>query len=286
MMNQLKTILLLGALSAVLIAVGGALGRGPMLLMAVVAVAMNIGMYFFSDRMVLRMHRARELGPNEAPRLWAMTDDLARRAGIPTPRLYVIEDPHANAFATGRNPEKGVVAVTTGLMELLDDRQVRGVIAHEIAHIRNRDILVATVAAAIAAIVSYAGQAVMFSGLFGGRSSEDGGNGGGGLLVALVAPLAATLIQLGISRQREYLADATAAGLTGEPEALASALATLQRRAGLIPGHATSATASLFIVSPFAGARGLVHLFSTHPPMEERIARLQAMTGRALGRGR
>jgi heat shock protein HtpX len=257
-----------------------------MLAMAIVAVAMNIGMYFFSDRLVLRMHRARELGPNEAPRLWAMTDDLARRAGIPTPRLYVIEDPHANAFATGRNPERGVVAVTTGMMELLDDRQVRGVIAHEIAHIRNRDILVATVAAAIAAIVSYAGQAAMFSGLFGGRSSDEEGNSAGGLLVALVAPLAATLIQLGISRQREYLADATAAELTGEPEALASALATLQRRAGLIPGHASPATASLFIVSPFAGARGLVHLFSTHPPMEERIERLQAMTGRALGRGR
>lgn len=285
MINQLKTILLLGALSAVLVAVGGALGRGPMLVMALVAVAMNVGMYFFSDRLVLRMHRARELGPDEAPRLWAMTDDLARRAGIPTPKLYVIEDPHANAFATGRDPGHGVVAVTTGLVETLDERQVRGVVAHEIAHIANRDILVATVAAGIAAIVSYAGQAVMFSGLFGGRSSEEGG-GGGGLLVALVAPLAATLIQLGISRQREYLADATAAELTGEPEALASALATLQRRAGLIPGHAAPATASLFIVSPFAGAQGLVHLFSTHPPMDERIARLQAMTGRALRRGR
>lgn len=284
MRNQIKTILLLGALSAVLVAIGGALGRTGFIAMTAVAVAMNIGAYFFSDRLVLRMNRARELAPGELPWLRTMVQDLARRARIPEPRLYVIEDAHANAFATGRNPEKGVVAVTTGLLRTLDERGIRGVVAHEIAHIQNRDILVASVAAAIAAAVSLIGNVVQWGAMFGGQREEDEGSGAGGLVMAFVAPIAATMVQLGISRSREYLADETAAHLTGDPEGLASALATLSRRAEMVPGHVAPATASLCIVAPFAGASGLLNLFSTHPPMEQRIARLRRLPVRPLGR--
>jgi heat shock protein HtpX len=285
MKNQLKTILLLGALSAVLIAIGGALGQTAFIALTAVAVAMNIGAYFFSDRLVLRMNNARELAHGELPWLRTMVQDLARRARIPEPRLYVIEDPHANAFATGRNPEKGVVAVTTGLLRTLNERELRGVIAHEIAHIQNRDILVASVAAAIAAAVSLIGNVVQWGALFGGGQREDGeGSAAGGLVMAFVAPIAATMVQLGISRSREYLADETAAHLTGDAEGLASALATLSRRAELVPGQVAPATASLYIVAPFAGASGLLNLFSTHPPMDQRIARLRALHLRPTGR--
>jgi heat shock protein HtpX len=281
MTNQLKTILLLGALSALLVAVGGFIGEGALVLFTVLAVAMNLGAYFWSDKLVLRMNRARELPPSAAPRLHAMVAELAARAGIPAPRLFAIEDAHANAFATGRNPAHGVVAVTTGLMQVLDEREARGVLAHEIAHIRNRDILIASVAATIAAVVSYLGFAARWAAIVGlGRGDDDDRGGLGGLLVAIVAPIAALMIQLGISRSREYLADATAAELTGDPVGLASALGTLQRRAAALPGHVAPATASLFIVAPFAGAGGVLHLFSTHPPMEERIRRLRALASR------
>jgi len=257
MTNQLKTILLLGMLSAVLIGLGGTLGDTAFLALTAVAVAMNVGAYFFSDRLVLRMNRARALGPGELPWLRGMVDDLARRARIPAPRLYVIEDPHANAFATGRSPAKGVVAVTTGLLQALDEREIRGVIAHEIAHIQNRDILVASVAAAIAAAVSLIGNVLQWGAMFGGAQREEGeGSGAGGLVMAFVAPIAATLVQLGISRSREYLADETAARLTGDPEGLAGALATLHRRTAALPGSLAPATASLCIVAPFAGASG------------------------------
>ncbi len=285
MQNQLKTILLLGALSAVLIAIGGALGQTAFVALTAVAVAMNLGAYFFSDRLVLRMNGARALAPGELPWLRTMVQDLARRARIPEPRLFYIEDPHANAFATGRNPEHGVVAVTTGLLRTLNEREIRGVIAHEIAHIQNRDILVASVAAAIAAAVSLIGNVVQWGALFGGAQREEGeGGGAGGLVMAFVAPIAATMVQLGISRSREYLADETAAHLTGDADGLASALATLSRRAELVPGHVAPATASLCIVAPFAGASGLLNLFSTHPPMEQRIARLRSLNLRPAGR--
>ena len=285
MRNQIKTIVLLGALSAVLVAVGGALGRTAFLAFTAIAVAMNLGAYFFSDRLVLRMNRARALATGELPWLRDMVRDLARRAGIPEPRLYVMEDPHANAFATGRSPDKGVVAVTTGLLQSLDEREIRGVLAHEIAHIQNRDILVASVAAAIAAAVSLIGNVVQFGAMFGGGHRDQGeGNGAGGLAMAFVAPIAATLVQLGISRSREYLADETAARLTADPEGLASALATLHRRAGLVPGAVAPATASLCIVAPFAGGAGLLSLFSTHPPMEQRIARLRRLALRPAAR--
>ena len=280
MRNQIKTILLLGALSAVLIGFGSLLGPGTFYLFTALAVLMNVGAYFFSDRLVLRMHGAREIAPHEAPALHEMVNELAGRAGIPTPRVAIIPADYANAFATGRNPEKGVVAVTEGLLSLMGPRELKGVIAHEIAHIRNRDILVSTVAAAIAAAVSYAGNAVQWAAIFGGggqQSDEEGGSPLGALALAIVAPIAALLIQMGISRSREYLADETAARLTQDPEGLALALQRLTRAAEVIPAHPQPATASLFIVNPLAGGSAILSLFSTHPPMDRRIAHLRAV---------
>jgi len=277
MRNQLKTILLLGVLSAVLIGFGSLLGPGTFYTFTALAVLMNVGAYFFSDRLVLRMHGARELPREEAARLHAMTEELAARAGIPAPRLYLVPADYANAFATGRNPGKGVVAVTEGLLRTLSERELRGVIAHEIAHIKNRDILVATVAATVAAAVAYVANAVQFAAIFGGASQDDeeGGSPIGALAMAFIAPIAATLVQLGISRSREYLADDTAARLTGDAEGLARALERLAQAAEVVPAQAQPATASLFIVNPLAGAGRLLNLFSTHPPMERRIARLR-----------
>jgi heat shock protein HtpX len=281
MMNQLKTLVLLGALSALLIAIGGAIGPSAFWLMTALAVVMNLVAYFFSDKIVLRMHGAREVPEAEAPRLHAVVADLAARARIPKPRVFLIEDPHANAFATGRNPEKAVVAVTRGIMGILDERELRGVLAHEIAHVANRDILVASVAAGLAAAVSNLANMLFFTGLMGGGQEDEEGSGAGGFLMMFLAPIAATLVQLGISRSREYLADETGARLTGDPLALASALGKLSIASRHVPTHApTPATASLFIVNPFGGevVSGLARLFSTHPPPEERIRRLEELS--------
>lgn len=279
--NQLKTILLLGGLSAFLVAIGWTIGPGATWLFLGLALAMNVGAYFFSDKLVLRMHGARELAVADAPGLHGMVEELAERAGIPKPRVFLIDDPSPNAFATGRNPERGVVAVTQGILDLLDRRELRGVIAHELAHIRNRDILVATIAAAIATAVTYVAHAISFSSLLGGSSDEEEeGSGVNGLLVALVAPIAATLIQLGISRSREYLADESGAAICGDPEALARALEKLSHGAEMVPSEAAQpATASLYIVNPLSGAR-IARLFSTHPPMEDRVERLRDLARR------
>jgi heat shock protein HtpX len=282
MKNQLKTIFLLGILSAVLIGIGGTLGPGYLYGFTALALLMNLGAYFFSDRIVLAMHGAQELAPEQAPGLHRMVEELARRAQIPTPRVYLIPEPHANAFATGRNPRHGVVAVTQGIMHLLSERELRGVLAHELAHIKNRDILVATIAAAIAAAVGYLANALSFAAFFGGgnqdQDEDSGGSAANGLLFAFIAPFIAMLVQLGISRAREYLADETGARLAGDPEALASALEKLQYGAEVVPAQAPQpATASLFIVSPLAGGSRIFSLFSTHPAMEERVRRLRAM---------
>ena len=273
-MNQLKTVLLLGILSAILVGVGGALGPNALGISIVLAVVMNLGAYFFSDRIVLAMHRAQELAPAEAPELHGMVAELAARAGIPTPRLYLIPEAQPNAFATGRNPEHAVVAVTSGILEVLDRRELRGVLAHELAHVKNRDILVSSIAATVAAAITYVAHAV---GFFGMASSDDGPSPAQSLLLALVAPLAATLIQLGISRSREYGADATGAEISGDPEALARALEKLDQAAHAIPAPLQPATASLFIVNPFSATEGVLNLFSTHPSMRERIRRLRAI---------
>jgi len=284
MKNQLKTIVLLGALSALLVGIGGAMGGSYMYLFGVLALVMNFVGYFWSDKIVLKMSGARELAPNEAPWLHNMVQELSYAAQIPKPRVYLIPERQANAFATGRNPRNGAVAVTQGIVDLLNERELRGVIAHELAHIKNRDILVSSVAAMLATAITYAAHALQFAAIFGGagRDEEDRGSAGGGLLVALVAPIAATLVQLGISRSREFLADETGARISGDPMALASALRKLHMGAQRIPADVAPATASLFIVNPFAGGQTLMNLFSTHPPMEKRVERLMALAGHPM----
>lgn len=278
MLNQAKTVLLLGVLSALLVGIGGAVAPGSLGLFLVLAIVMNVGAYFFSDRIVLRMHGAQEVAPEQAPDLHRMVEELAQAANIPKPRVAIIDDPQPNAFATGRNPKHGVVAVTTGILQILSRRELRGVLAHEIAHIQHRDILVSSIAAVLGSAISGIAQMLQFGALFGG-SSQDGeeeGGGGGGLALALIAPIAAMLVQFGISRSREYLADEGGAKLSGDPEALANALLKLHRAATEIPTEQpVPATASLFIVNPFAGAlQSLGRWFSTHPPVEERVRRL------------
>lgn len=279
MNNQFKTIFLLGALSALLIALGGALGPNYLYTFAGLAVVMNFISYFFSDKIVLAISRAREVTPEEAPRLHGMVDELSQRAEIPKPRVFVVPQTQANAFATGRNPEHGAVAVTEGIMRLLSERELRGVLAHELAHIKNRDILIASVAATIASAVTFIANAVKWGALFGGYGNRDDRGGGSPialLAMAIVAPIAALLIQLGISRSREYVADATGAQISGDPESLARALERLHEGAQLIPANVAPATASMYIVNPFTGS-GLMSLFSTHPPVQERVARLRGL---------
>ena len=287
--NQLKTVALLGALSVLLVIVGRLVSPTAMWLFGALAVAMNIGTYFWSDKLVLRMNRAHPLAPGEDPELETIVHDLADRAGLPRPRLFIIDDPAPNAFATGRNPEHSAVAVTTGIRRLLTARELRGVIAHELSHVDNRDILIASVAATVASVIAMLGSALRWGALFGGF-----GGGGrdrdreGGLLallvMAIVAPIAATIIQLAISRAREYGADASGARLSQDPLALASALAKLQRGNQAVPYHAqlggNPATSSLFIVAPLSGGQ-VASWFSTHPPLAERIRRLEAMAASA-----
>ncbi|MCU0865806.1 MAG: M48 family metalloprotease [Planctomycetes bacterium] len=284
MNNQLKTLLLLGALSALLVAIGGAIGGKALPIFLVLALAMNLFGYLFSDSIVLRMSGARVIDETEAPALHGMVRELAQRAGLPMPKVAIVAEPVPNAFATGRNPSRAVVAVTEGLLRLCDARELRGVLAHELAHVRNRDTLVATIAAAGAAAISYIGQSLQWGALLGHapQSDEDGdGQGsGGGLLLAFLAPIAAVMLQMGISRSREFLADEYAAELTGDPEALASALLKLQSYgermvAGGAPAPAP-ATASLSIVNPLLGG-GLSKLFSTHPPIEARVEALRQL---------
>jgi heat shock protein HtpX len=265
-----------------LIALGGAFGRATLYGAVFFAAAMNLVAYFFSDRLVLAMQRAQPVDEAAAPRLHAIVAELAQRAGIPKPRVYLIPTYQPNAFATGRNPERAVVAVTEGILELLSERELRAVLAHEIGHVKNRDILIASVAATIAAAISYLAQVLQFSLLFGGgRDREEGGSAFGGLFALIVAPIAATLVQLGISRSREFLADERGAQLSGDPEALASALRKLEHGVEQVPAAVEPATASLFIVNPLAASgRSLLRLFSTHPPTDERVARLLEMAGK------
>lgn len=281
MKNHLKTILLISVLSALVIGLGTAVAPSFAYLFVAIAVAMNVGAYFFSDKLVLRMHGARELNPAEAPDIHAMLAELAERAKIPKPRLFIIADRQPNAFATGRNPKHGVVAVTEGIVELLTYRELRGVLAHELAHIKNRDILLSSIAAVMVSVVTGIANALSLASLFGSSNSdseEEGSSAFGGLLLALVAPFAATLVQLGISRSREYLADEVGAQISGDPEALASALSKLERGSQLIPTEQPHpATCSMFIVNSLAGTGAVLKLFSTHPSTEERVSRLMAM---------
>ena len=279
MFNQLKTVLLLGALSTLLVVIGGVLGRDYVGLFFGLAVLLNIGAYFFSDKLVLAMHGAREVSAEEAPVLHRIVADVAKRACLPMPRVCIVPSPQPNAFATGRNPAHGVVAVTEGILGLLSERELRGVLAHEVGHIKNREILVSTIAAILAAAITQAAHVLQWGAYMSGgrRGDDDGPSPLGQLALALVAPFAAMLLQLGVSRSREYLADETGAQVSDDPEALASALEKLARGAARVPMPVNPATANLFIVNPMLGQGGLLSLFSTHPAMEERIRRLRAM---------
>jgi heat shock protein HtpX len=279
--TRLRTWLLVAGLSALLVAIGAAIGGGALWLFVAVAVLFNVAAYWFSDRVALRASRARPLTEHEAPALYADVRDLAERASLPMPRLYLIPSEQPNAFATGRNPQHAAVAVTEGLLAHLPREQVRGVLAHELAHVRNRDILVSTIAAVVAAGITGIANFFQFAFLFGGADDEDSPGGlVGTLALVILAPIAALLLQLGISRQREYLADATAARLLGTGRPLADALETLERGRQAVPLAVNPATASLYIVNPLR-AQGLASLFATHPPAPERIRRLRALEGDA-----
>ncbi|MEG2172302.1 MAG: zinc metalloprotease HtpX [Desulfovibrionaceae bacterium] len=281
MTSQIKTALLLALMSGIIIVLGGALGGKTGIIIAFgLALVMNVGSYWYSDKIVLSMYSARELDPADAPALHAMVEELARNAGIPKPRVCVVPEEAPNAFATGRDPEHGVVAVTEGLMRLLSPEELRGVVAHEIGHIANRDILIQTVAGVMASAIVSIANIMQFAAIFGGnRSNEEGGSSNifVTIAMALLAPIAASIIQMAISRSREYLADDTGAYISGQPLALAGALAKLQNYSQQIPmRQGNASTAEMFIVAPLFGG-GIGNMFSTHPPIEERIARLQQM---------
>ena len=279
MTSQLKTGLLLGLLTAIIILFGQMLGgQGGMVFAFILAIAMNVGSYWFSDKIVLRMYGAQELGPNDAPMLHSMVGELADKAGLPMPKIFIIPEETPNAFATGRNPAHGVVAVTQGIMRLLSPEELKGVLAHEMGHIRNRDILIQSVAATLGGAIMMIANMVKWATLFGfGGDDEDGGNPILAFALAIIAPIAAMLIQMAISRSREYLADETGARLAGNPEYLASALEKLDAYSRRIPmHHGDPSSAHMFIVNPFS-AQAMTRLFSTHPPMEDRVRRLRQM---------
>jgi heat shock protein HtpX len=273
--NQIRTTLLLGLLTGVLLFFGGLIGgRGGMMFALLLAAVLNFGSYWFSDRIVLSMYRAQEVSPGQAPQLYEIVQRLARRAELPMPRVYVIPKDAPNAFATGRNPDHAVVAVTEGLLQRMDRDELAGVLAHELAHVKDRDILIGSIAATLAGAIMMLANMARWSAIFGGLGGRDGEGPGilGLLLTSILAPVAALLVQMGISRSREYLADQEGAKIAGSPEGLARALEKLGADSGRL--QANPATSHLFIVSPLSGG-GLRSLFSTHPPLEERIARLR-----------
>jgi heat shock protein HtpX len=279
MNNQLKTGLLLGVLTALILLFGRLLGGQAGLMIAfVLAIVMNVGSYWFSDRIVLSMYKAKEVGPHDAPSLHRIVDELSNRAGIPKPRVFVIPEQAPNAFATGRNPQHGVVAVTEGIMHLLSPEELKGVLAHELGHIKNRDILIQTVAATLAGVIIFISSMVKWAAIFGmGNDDDDGGNPLLAIVLAIVAPIAAFLIQMAISRSREYLADQAGARFSQNPDYLARALEKLDGYSKRVRMQKTNpATAHMFIVNPLSG-QSLMQLFSTHPPIEERIQRLRSM---------
>lgn len=278
-MNRFKTAVLLTSLTLLMVGLGGAIGgQGGMYLAFLMALAMNFFSYWFSDKIVLRMYGAREISEMENPAFFGMIRRLTVQAGLPMPRVYIIPSESPNAFATGRNPEHAAVAATEGIMRILTPEELEGVMAHELSHVANRDILISTIAATIAGAISMLANMAQWAAIFGHRSDdEEGGGVIGTLALAILAPIAAMLIQLAVSRSREYMADEGGARLCGRPRALANALRKLDQASHLLPmQEARPATAHMFIVNPLT-AGGIAKLFSTHPPMEERIARLEQM---------
>ena len=281
--NTLRTTFLLGLLTALIVWVGKLFGgQNGMMIALIFAAAMNLGSYWFSDKIVLAMYRAQPLDESQNPQLYSMVRDLTVQAGLPMPRLFVIPNDTPNAFATGRNPEHAVVAVTDGLLRLLNREEIRGVLAHELSHVKNRDILIGSIAATLAGVIMMLANMAKWAAIFGGvRGGDEGDSRGGGviafLITVIVAPIAAMLIQMAISRSREYLADETGARLTHQPEGLAHALEKLAIASERLPMvDAKPSTAHMFIVNPLRGG-GVMKLFSTHPPIEERVERLQQL---------
>jgi heat shock protein HtpX len=277
--NVFKTAMLLAVLTAMLVLLGGALGgRQGMLIAFIFALVMNFASYWWSDKIVLAMYGAQPITEAQAPGLYSIVRRLASKAGVPMPRVYLVPSEQPNAFATGRNPEHAVVAVTEGIMRILDDDELEGVLAHELAHVTNRDVLISTIAATLAGAITYLAHMAQWAAFFGGgrQSDDDGPSPVAMMLMAFVAPIAALLVQLAVSRSREFQADATGARLVGRTWGLSKALEKLDMASRAIPMAANPATAHLFIVNPLSG-QGLMRLFSTHPPMEERIARLRSM---------
>jgi heat shock protein HtpX len=280
-MNSLKTTLLLSLLTVLMVTMGGAIGgTSGMVFAFIMALGMNFFSYWFSDKIVLKMYGAQEIGERDHPAFYGMVRNLSRKAGLPMPKVYIIPDQSPNAFATGRNPSNAAVAATEGILRILTPEELEGVMAHELAHVQNRDILISTIAATFAGAISMLGNMLQWGAMFGaGRSDDEDGSGGfiGSLVMASIAPIAAMLIQMAVSRSREYMADESGARLCGRPLALANALRKLHNASQMIPMQdARPATAHMFIVNPLTGA-SLMKLFSTHPPMEERISRLEAM---------
>jgi heat shock protein HtpX len=279
MSNVFKTGLLLAVLTAMLVLIGGAIGgQQGMIVAFVLAAVMNFFSYWFSDKIVLAAYGARPITESQAPGLYAIVRRLATRAGIPMPPVYVIPSDTPNAFATGRNPEHAAVAVTEGIMRILDENELEGVLAHELSHVANRDVLISTIAATMAGAITYLAHMAQWAAIFGGRRDDDEGgtNPIAAILLAVLAPLAAMIVQLAVSRAREYQADASGARLAGRTGGLINALGKLQMANQVAPLDASPATAHLFIVNPLSG-QTLMKLFATHPPLEERIARLRAM---------
>jgi len=279
-MNNIKTLFLLVTLTLILVWAGGALGGKQGMTMALIfALAMNFFAYWFSDKIVLRMYGAKQVSEAEAPELYGIVRRLAQKAEMPMPKVYMIDADQPNAFATGRNPRHAAVAVTTGIMRILSNEELQGVIGHELSHVRHRDILVSTIAATIAGAISYLAQMAQWAMIFGGHrgDNEEGGSPIAALVMMIVGPIAALIVQMAISRSREYAADEGGARLAGNPRYLAGALRKLYMASQKIPMHANPATSHMFIVNPLSGG-GLLKLFSTHPPIEERIARLEAMS--------
>jgi heat shock protein HtpX len=277
-MNTLKTFMLMAALTALFL-VGGQLmaGQQGMVIALVLALGLNFFAYWNSDKMALSMNKARQLSPEEAPELHRIVEHLASRAGLPKPKVYIVNNPTPNAFATGRNPEHAAVAVTTGLLKMMERKELEGVLAHELGHIKNRDILISSIAAVMAGAISYLATMAQWAMIFGGRGrSGNGGNPLTGLAMMIIAPLAAALIQMAISRSREYLADAQGAAISGNPHSLASALEKLTTYNRQLPMQVNPASAQMYIVNPLSKGM-LAGLFSTHPPVEERMRRLRAM---------
>ena len=278
MENRIKTVLLLAGMTVFLIFMGKLIGgRSGMYLAFLLALGMNFFSYWFSDKIVLKMYGAQEVSPAEAPQLHQIVAELAHEAGVPKPRVYIVPDESPNAFATGRNPEHAVVAATEGILRLLTPAELKGVLAHEMGHVRNRDILISTIAATMAGAIMILADMARWGAIFGmGRDDDEGPGIVGVLVMSIIAPIAALLVQMAISRSREYLADETGAHLAHNPESLARALEKLSMGTLRVPMNASPATAHMFIVNPLTGS-SLMNLFSTHPPIEERVARLRAM---------